>query len=315
MDVDDILRRQHGVIGYAQAMEAGLTKEAIRWRVTGGQWIRIRRGLYRVRTGPQTWHSRLHALALMIKPDGALTLESAAHLHGMSSRQPQVITAAVVGREVLRLPGTRIASRRSLEIVTRDHLPVTSEVSTLLDLADVRGATWQDAVHLVARWVHRKRVTADQVLEALDARHRHQHRKVITAALQSVTAGAESVLEVVAVERVIVPHGLPMPRLQVPEGPPGARVRRDAEWPEYGVLLELDGLLGHDGESLFTDRNRDRRAATTGRLTLRAGHVEVHFGPCELAADIFLTLRTRGYQGWPILCHPGCAMSRALAAS
>lgn len=315
MDVDRILRRQHGVISYGQALAAGLTKDAIRWRVARGDWVRVRRGVYRVAAWPTTWHGRAHALAQVISPGGALTLEAAAHLHGVSSRQPQVITAAVVGREVQRLPGTRIATRRRLQIVTRDHLPVTDAVGTVLDLADVPGATWRDAVHVAARWVSRRKVTVPDVLMGLDRRLRHQHRAVITTALEPIAAGAESILEVGAVDRVILPHGLPMPELQVVDGPEGGRVRRDAEWREYGVVLELDGLLGHDGESLFADRSRDRRAATTGRLTLRGGHVEVQFAPCELAADIFLTLRSRGFLGWPVRCAPGCVIGRVLAVS
>lgn len=48
MDLEDRLRRQHGVVSYAQAREAGLTKEAIRWRVSDGEWTRIAQGLFRL---------------------------------------------------------------------------------------------------------------------------------------------------------------------------------------------------------------------------------------------------------------------------
>lgn len=305
-DADEILRRQHGVIGYDQARAAGLSKEAIRWRVSTGAWTRVRRGVYRLAATTPTWHSRAHTLARLLGDTGGLTLDTAAHLHGVESRQPPIITGAAVGRDVLRLTGTRVARRRHLDLVRRQDLPVTSAAGTVLDLTDVPGTGWREAVHVVARWIHRTPLTAELLTTALTHRPRHRHRSVITTALRPIVDGAESILEVTALERVIGAHGLPAPRLQVPVQPGVSGARRDAEWEEFGVVLELDGLLGHDGENMFRDRSRDRHAATTGRLTLRAGHVEVSYAPCELAMDIVLTLRTRGYRGLPVRCGPRC---------
>jgi hypothetical protein len=45
MDLDALVRSQHGVCSTAQAMEAGLSEDAIRWRVASGRWSRIGHGL------------------------------------------------------------------------------------------------------------------------------------------------------------------------------------------------------------------------------------------------------------------------------
>lgn len=314
MSLDTILRRQHGVVSHEQAIASGLTSDAVRWRVTSGRWEPITRGLYRIRHTPWTWESRAHALVLRLGAGGALTLETAAHLHGVETRQPPVITGAVVGRQVQRLTGTRVVRRRSLDVVERRGLPVTSAATTVLDLTARPGVTWRETVHLVARWVHRGVVTTEQIELDLARLPRHPHRRVITAVLAPVANGVESVLELRSLERVVVAHGLPVPTLQTREVQSGAGVRRDAEWEAFGVILESDGLLAHGGDSIHRDRLRDRKAARTGRITLRAGYADIEFGPCELAADIYATLRTRGYGGPISRCRAGCVAPRAAIA-
>ena len=84
-------------------------------------------------------------------------------------------------------------------------------------------------------------------------------------------------MEVSYVKRVEEPHGLPRGELQVRDG----AVRRDVEYEEWNVVVEVDGRLGHEGEYVAVDRRRDRRAAGRGRVTLRAGWVDVEGDPCE----------------------------------
>ncbi|MCA1783360.1 MAG: type IV toxin-antitoxin system AbiEi family antitoxin domain-containing protein [Intrasporangiaceae bacterium] len=307
MDLDSLLRDQHGVVTHAQAIESGLTVDAIRWRVADGEWLRISRGLYRVRTAPLTWQCRAHALSLKLGPAGALTLETAAHLHGVEGRQPQIITGTVIGRQVERLVGTRVTRCSRLDAVTKQGLPVTSPATTVLDLAARPGTTWRETIHLVARWVHQGLVSVEEIARALDECGRHPQRRVITRALEPVAEGVESVLELQSLRRVVARHGLPMPTLQVRGAGPGKGIRKDAEWEGFGVVLESDGVIAHGGESIHRDRQRDRHVARSGRVTLRAGHVDIEFGACELALDVYLTLRARGCRGGITPCGTSCA--------
>lgn len=187
---------------------------------------------------------------------------------------------------------------------------MTSAPGTVLDLADAPGATWRDAVATAARWVQRRRTTAGEIAAALDQRKRQRHRVVLRSALGVVAAGAESLLEVSWLRRVEHAHGLPASRMQVPDGP----VRRDFEYEAWAVVVEVDGRIGHEGEHLAHDRRRDRRAASRGRLTLRAGWFEVEGDPCELALEVVLTLRTRGPGVTCHPCGPRCAVRRVAAA-
>lgn len=306
MDLPSRLRRQHGVVTHAQALAAGLTVDAIQWRLTRGSWVRLARGIYHAYPGEITWLGRAHALALRLGPTGALTLNAAAHLHGVESRQPPVISGSVTGRQVTRMPGTRVLRSSHLDVVTRRGLPVTSAATTALDLSACPGVLWREAVHLTARWVHSGTTSADEIAAALADRARHQHRRALTLALDPIAGGVESILELQSLRRVVTAHGLPRPRLQVLTDLPGGRVRRDAEWEEFGVVLEADGDLVHTGPMARVDRRRDRHTARTGRVTLRAGFVEIEHEPCELAVDIFLTLRSRGFDGRIEACRLNC---------
>ena len=154
---------------------------------------------------------------------------------------------------------------------------------------------------------HRRAVSLD---EALARRARHRHRHILLVALGVVAEGAESLMEVSYVRRVEEPHGLPRAAMQVRDG----TVRRDFEYAQWLVVVEVDGRLGHEGEHVASDRTRDRRAAGTGRVTLRAGWVDVEGAPCELAVDVHAALRARGYQGQIRVCGPGCAARRVAAA-
>ena len=311
MDLEALIRSQHGVCSTAQAIDGGLTDDGLRWRVASGRWSRIGQGLYRAQTGELDWMGRANAAVLRGRDGCALSLLSAEYLHGVTTAAPAVITVAVPpGRSVTRLVGTRYRRHGGLEVVRRKGLPVTSAEQTVLDLADAPGVEWREAVATAARWVQKRRTSAEALATALDARARHRHRRILSVALGVVAEGAESVMEVSYLRRVEEPHGLPRATLQVRDG----IRRRDFEYEEWLVVLEVDGRLGHEGEYVAKDRARDRRAAGTGRVTLRAGWVDVEGAPCDLAVDVHAALRARGYRGPILACRPGCAARRVVAA-
>ncbi|HET6969054.1 MAG TPA: type IV toxin-antitoxin system AbiEi family antitoxin domain-containing protein [Ornithinibacter sp.] len=311
MDLDALIRSQHGVCSLAQAVEAGLTEDGVRWRVGSGRWVRLGRGIYRAQTGDLDWLGRAHAAVLRGRDGCALSLRAAEHLHGVVPTPPPVITVAVpVGRSVTRLPGTRFRPHVGLEVVRRKGLPVTSAEQTVLDLTDQPGVEWREAVATAARWVQRRRTSSQALVDALAGRARHRHKRILTVALAVVADGAESVMEVSFVKRVEQPHGLPRATMQVRDG----NRRRDFEYEGWLVVVEVDGRLGHEGEHVAGDRRRDRRAAGTGRVTLRAGWVDVEGDPCGLAVDVHAVLRARGFAGPIRACGPACAARRVAAA-
>lgn len=304
MDLETIARRQAGVLSRDQARRF-LTEEAIRHRLTSRRWRRIHPGVYLTSSGQADWRARAHAALLHCGPGAALSLGSAAYLLGLSEKAPAVLNVVIPnGRKVAAVPGVRIRRSRADETVIRRGLRVTAPARTVLDLADQRGLGAEAAIALAADAVRSRRLSGQELTDALGRRARHRHRQALRLALGEIDQGTQSLLEVRTLRRVIRAHALPPFALQVLDRDCG--VRRDFECQEYGVILEVDGRLGHLGAGRLADYRRDREAARTGRITLRAGWHDVSESPCELAADLLGALRARGYPGRLRACGPTC---------
>ena len=119
--------------------------------------------------------------------------------------------------------------------------------------------------------------------------------------LTEVAAGVESHLEMLFLRTVERPHGLPRGRRQ------GSRLglpyRRDVDYSPYALIVELDGLLGHEGEDQFRDMNRDNLHVLRNEATLRYGYFDVDGRPCPVAFQVHLALVQRGYPEPFRRCH------------
>lgn len=308
MDLRRLSRRQHDVVSRAQALKAGLTPSQIRCRLDSGRWQRIHPGIYATHNGPVTWPARASAATLHAGTGAALILGSSAYLWGLADREPAVITVGVpLERKPVRVVGTRIRRLRRLETAIVERLTVTTRAQTVIDLAGEPGCDIDEAVALAARAAQRRHLSAADLLVELRARHRHPHGEVLAMALGDIDGGVEGAAEFRFVRDVQRAHDLPELVRQVVTRD-GAR--RDFESDEFGVVIEVDGQLWHAGERFHSDRRRDRRTATKGKVPLRSGWLDVAAEPCELARDIALTLRQRGWTGALRRCSPGCPIER-----
>lgn len=216
------------------------------------------------------------------------------------------------GRSGGYLPGIRV--RRTRHFGSRVHPtawpPRTTVEHTAFDLALGHGA--DRAIALLAKACQLRLTTEAALAATLQSRPSQPHRRVLTEALGLIGEGAESAAEVRFARDVERAHGLPEGTRQEPA--PRAR-SRDSAYEEVAVVVEIDGRLGHVG---WTGQqragSRDRKAATTGLLTVRGGWVDVAVTPCELAADLALIFRTRGWTGQAHPCGPACPVRLQQAA-
>ena len=136
-EVLELARRQHGVIGYAQLLAAGLSADAIRNRAARG-WLRRRhRGVYLV--GPVEPPLARAMAATLACGDGALLSHApAAVLWGLRPPPAGEMHVTVVGRNVKGPPGVTVHRIRRLhpaDATRHRGIPTTSPARTLLDLA------------------------------------------------------------------------------------------------------------------------------------------------------------------------------------
>lgn len=299
----DVASRQSGVITSSQATAYGLGRRPVERLVAAGRWRRVSAGIFFVESTEPPWLAVGWA-GLLAGGEGArLGGAAAAHLHGLRSDPPPVITVLVrhSSRRVDREPWLFVRERPGTRAGSVGSPPRLRVEDTVLDLAGDLGE--RELIDLVSRVVQERRTTPDRLRARLEARSRIAHRSLLGDLLADVGAGAETPLELaylIAVERK---HALPRGIRQHRSGLSPAR--RDVYYEVFRVVVELDGRLGHEGLGRFRDMRRDNRAALAGEVTLRYGWSDVRINPCVVADQVSRVLRERGWNGTPRAC-PRC---------
>jgi hypothetical protein len=279
-----------------------MSAKAVRWKLQRGLWVRRHPGVYQTLPGKDDWHT--DALAALLAVSGsAWSHRTAGFVHGLLTEAPQIIELVVDERRRVASPdAVKIHRRVDANAYVDDlHWPWRVTVGdTVLDLAE-DGKT-EDTLAILGRAFYRGLVTEESLLALLARRSRHPRRRLLIEVLGDVAAGAESVMEVRFFRDVERAHGLPVGRRQAATVAGGLRLH-DVAYDEFGVLVELDGRLGHDGPARINDGVRDRRSATKGWLTVRAFWPDVAVTPCELSVELGGVFASRGWTGAPRACR------------
>ena len=328
--IEALAHAQFGLLTRAQCLGLGMTPDAIRWFLRSGRWQRVHHGVYATHVGPLDWSARVSA-ALLYCGDGAVASHrTAARLHGLLDQDPHAIEVLIPANRRVTPPsqiglGTRIASGTRIAPDTQITVATCADIArrtatspwparttvedTVLDMAEHGDA--DNAIAWLTKACQRHRTTTARLAQALDQRARHRWRDLLVDALGDVAGVVESVLEYRYVRRVERPHGLPRARRQRIAVIGGRRRRTDNDYEPFGVVVELDGRLGHEGEGALRDRTRDNDSAISGRVTLRFGWADVDAQACEVAEDVAVVLWARGWHGKLKRCGVGCRLTRS----
>ena len=265
--------------------------------IASGVWTRLSRGCYYTAPVAAPWVSLAWAGVLIGGDQARLGGRAAAHLHGLVEDAPDAITVLVPmhgGAPKFHGPWLfqreRPGARLPRSVGSPSRLTVED---TVLDLACGPEADVKAMIHWVTAAVQGRSTTPERLRRAADARHFLRHRKLLAVLLQDVSLGVRSPLELSYLRTVERPHGLPEGRRQA-----GRRnTEVDVLYDEHGLLVELDGRLGHKGMGRFRDMRRDNVATTDGLATLRYGSADVFGSPCEVAQEVAINLARRGWLG------------------
>jgi hypothetical protein len=296
---------QGGVVTRDQADAHGVSPRVAERLVAEDHWRRLERGVFLTHGGEAAFRSLAWAGTLIGGEGARVGGLAAARLDGLSDSDPASITVLV--------PHTRRpAARHGWEFVrerpgsrsprTIGSPPRTTVEETVLDLCAT--ARPEDVVGWVTLAVERRRTTPKRLLTALHARARHPRRQLVESLVSEARLGAHSPLEVTYLRDVEGAHGLSaLVRRQLPSR--DHRARRDVWYVDFGVVVELDGRLGHTELGRFRDMDRDNAAGLDGLLTLRFGSLDLHGRPCAVAGQVSRALTLRGWAGLPTRC-PRC---------
>lgn len=314
-----LLSIQRRIVHRGQAMQAGFSRWQIEHRLTSGAWQRVYPAVYATFSGPLPRDAQLWAAVLRTGAGAMLSHETAAELHGIIDRPMGSgihVMVPVSRRPAQRKPARGIVIHRSdqsqQQFLGPFNLPRTRIEDTVLDLA-AAAPTFDHAYSWIARSVSRKLVSVDALRAALVTRKRVRWRAWLNDALEDAADGIHSSLERRYVRDVERAHGLPRSRHQTRRQLGGKVHYRDNWYPEYRVVVEVDGPAYHQNERIQLDKDRDNvNLALDDVKTHRFGPVAVTEKACETAALVAVTLRRNGWDGVPRSCRrPNCAVCAA----
>jgi hypothetical protein len=312
----NLARNQCEVVSRVQALRAGLSEDMIKFRVRSDRWQTLHPGVYATFTGSPGHTAQLWAAVLAAGQGAVLSHETAAELLRLSDRAAASIHVTVPHqRHVAAIRGVSLhRSKRAVEaLLAQSNPPRTRVEETVLDLVQT-AATFDDVCGWVTRAFARDLTDEERLRAAMRQRGKLRWRAELHELIAAAASGDHSVLEYRYDRDVERAHGLPEPVRQAPfANPDGRRGRRDRVYQRYGVVVELDGRLGHGPEDQWRDKDRDNAVAVDGHQSLRYGWAHVRWHPCATALQVARVLRVHGWDGWPRPCSPGCPVERALA--
>lgn len=302
-----------GIVSWQEAHEAGMSRSAIRSRVTSHRWQTIYRGVYATFAGALSRDAQLWAAVIHAGDGVLLSHETAAELHKLTDEQDPVIHVTVPHEcQVHSTPGLKVhRTRRVTDLrFPLGQLPRTMIEETILDLAAGMDRS-DDVCALVTKAFARSLAGEAFLRTALAQRARQRWRAEIEEFISAATGGAHSVLEVRYDRDVEKAHGLPRSRRQVQfKKKDGSTGYRDRVYDDCKVVVELDGRETHEGRE-WEDKRRDNAAAEDGEQSLRYEWHDVRWDPCGTAVQVANVLRARGWKGTPSPCSPECAVNEA----
>jgi len=182
---------QRGYFTASQARACGFMWNALTYHTQHGRFLRIRRGLYRLRDYPSSPREEIVVAWLAVGKDTAVVShESALDLLGLSDVIPDAVHLTVprAKRHLPNLPGVIIhTTTRPLplgDIAVRDGIRLTAAARTLVDATET-GAAPEQIEKAVIQAVERGLTTRKQLVQ-----HASQHNlrvaRLITDALDAV---------------------------------------------------------------------------------------------------------------------------------
>jgi very-short-patch-repair endonuclease len=278
--------RQHGVVATWQLLALGLTQDDIDYRARIGRLHRIHRGVYAV--GYRTLTPKGHRMAAVLAygPDAVLSHRSAAAHWDIGPGFWKIEVTVPQSRRSRKGTRAHQATLHPDDITIHDGIPITSVARTILDLA--AHLNHDRLTHLIEEADRKQRFD----LRALDrAMARRPHAPGIRR-LNTVLAAYRGPADTRSkLERdfraLIVKAGLPEPQYNVLL----AGFTVDVYWPEWKLVVELDGKPYHTDPSAFeTDRIRDATLQKIDIRVLRVTGKRMDDEPAAVLNDI-LALR------------------------
>lgn len=261
---------QEGVLSRRQLYAAGVPRWLVRAELRVGRWQRTGRQTVAVHNGPLGAEARRWVAVLEAGPKAALDGVTSLQDAGIDALTDDVIWLIVKkGTRKVRLAGVHIKESRRFDeadIVT-DGIRRTKPA-----VAAVHAALWartdKQATYFLSLVVQQGKTGPAGLAEAACAVRRHPRRRLLATVVLDLADGCRSLGEL-DVARAMRRRGLPEPSRQAVRTRPSGTQYLDADFPAYGVTLEIDGSQHDLPQQRLSDLLRDLGLASEQRTVVR----------------------------------------------
>ncbi len=286
--VAELATRQCGRVSRAQLRALDVPDSTVdRW-ISDGYLIRVLPRVYAVGHAGADQPTRLFELVLFAGPGAAISHGTAAHWRGWLRFPVEKSHVSTPRRIRTRLRKVEVHSARTLDRELVNGIPCTTVTRTLLDLAA------SEPLSLVRRSLAQldyERALRPEAIRAACGYGRRGSSRLLEALDTYIPAMAatKSDLEI-AFLLVCRRHGLPIPNVNtIVHG-----VEVDCHWPQYGLVVELDGGGNHaTAAQRNRDQGRDMKLRAHGLTVIRYTNDQVTRSPQNVADDIHAEVARR----------------------
>jgi very-short-patch-repair endonuclease len=292
----DLARRQGGVVSRPQLYAVGVTRWQIVAHVRAGRWQCLGDQSVCVHTGPVE-EIGLHWAAVF---QGG----PRAHLDGASALVAGGLERFTVDRIRVSVPrGARVRRQRNTDIRQTRRWSAQDVVDagvprTRPAVAAVRAGLWarsdNQAALVITMTVQQGLATAQEIGVELLRVRRDKRRGLLHALVNDLLDGARSLGEL-DVARELRRRGLPAPERQVLRRDARNRYYLDLYWPQFHLVVEIDGIHHTWAQNVVGDALRQNSLTLDGDKVLRLPLLGLRLRPDDFFAQIAEGLRVGGF--------------------
>ena len=292
----ELAATQGGIVSRRQLYAAGITRWQVKGQLRAGRWQRVADQSLCLHNGPLDDVAHRWAAVFQGGPRACLDGAAALVAGGLDRYELHRIRVSVPrGAQCRR---SRVYDIRQTRRLQPDDVVKTGIPRTRPAVAAVRAALWaasnRQATYLLTLTVQQGLARPEDLgREALRIR-RDKRRTLDHAVINELMGGARSLAEI-DVGRELRRRGLPAPSRQSMRRDGRGRYFLDLYWPDWHVVVEIDGIHHAWVENVVDDALRQNSLAIAGDTVLRLPLLGLRLQPDEFFDQIEEALVANGW--------------------
>ena len=297
----ELVKEQDSVMSRAQAYGLAIDHRLIKRRTKAGVWQTFGPNVVVLHNGPLSWRQKQWVGVLHAGRGGAvagLTALLADGFRGFETEVIHVVAEHGQGRRGLKDNRIHVVVRESThlgpdQVLTLRRPPRQRQHRAAVDAASQAGTAGRCRA-LIAAVVQQRLVSPADLLQVVRLLPTLPRRALILETIGDVGGGAHSLPEL-EWSSSIRRAGLPTPTRQLKVRHPNGHYYLDADFEEWAVTVEINGVQHLDQLAQDADDERRFRLTAGGRLVVDiASHVVRHDSP----RAVLRTARALHVRGW-----------------